>query len=195
MRHGHHLEGVAFRIRPIDDKDADFVISLRRHDVRARFLNRISSSIERQLEWLGAYYLRQDDFYFVIEKMKDGSRQGLISLYDIDHATKQAEWGRWIVAPSSLAAVESVILIMDFAFHRLSLAGVYSKTAAGNQAVNSFHDGCGFRRAGPRPERVQIDEEMHDAVRHECSAEEWLRIRPRLEAKALRIAQRINAYD
>jgi len=194
MRHSHEEEGEAYRLRPIGDGDADFIVSLRSHDVRARYLNRISMSVESQRQWLSEYYERGNDYYFVVEKKKDNTPEGLISLYDVNASLSQAEWGRWIVAPASMAALESVMLLMDFAFTRLALASVYSNTIAGNAAVNSFHDGCGFRRGPLQRGRFKIDDQMHDAIRHECTAAEWLEIRPKLAAKAHKIAQRINRH-
>jgi RimJ/RimL family protein N-acetyltransferase len=194
MRHSYQLEGEAYRLRPIVDEDADFIVSLRGQDVRARFLNRISLSVESQLEWLSSYYERENDYYFVVEKKRDNSPEGLISLYDVDVRVGRAEWGRWIVAPASMAALESVMLLLDFAFTRLSLAEVYSNTIAGNAAVNSFHDGCGFRRGELQCERFKVDGQLHDAIRHECTAGEWREIRPRLATKVLRIAKRVNSH-
>jgi RimJ/RimL family protein N-acetyltransferase len=194
MRHSYQLEGEAYRLRPIVDEDADFIVALRGRDVRARFLNRISLSVESQLEWLSSYYQRENDYYFVVEKKRDNSPEGLISLYDVDVRVGRAEWGRWIVAPASMAALESVMLLLDFAFTRLSLGEVYSNTIAGNAAVNSFHDGCGFRRGDLQRERFKVDGQAHDAIRHECTAGEWREIRPRLATKVLRIAKRVNSH-
>jgi RimJ/RimL family protein N-acetyltransferase len=194
MRHSYQLEGEAYRLRPIGDADADFIVALRGQDVRARFLNRISLSAKSQLEWLSSYYERENDYYFVVEKKRDNSPEGLISLYDVDVRVGRAEWGRWIVAPASMAALESVMLLLDFAFTRLSLGEVYSNTIAGNAAVNSFHDGCGFRRGELQRERFKVDGQVHDAIRHECTAGEWREIRPSLATKVLRIAKRVNSH-
>lgn len=194
MKHAFRSEGEAFRLRPICDEDAEFVVALRTRDERARFLNRISLSTESQLKWLSAYYQRENDYYFVIERRGDASPEGLISLYDVNSQARQAEWGRWIVAPTSLSAVESVVLLMDFAFGTLSLSGVYSHTIAENTAVNSFHDSCGFRRGESQLGRFKIGDHVHDAIRHECTASEWIKVRTALAAKALRIAQRVNSH-
>jgi len=194
MRHSYQLEGEAYRLRPIGDADADFIVALRGQDIRSRFLNRISLSVESQLEWLSAYYGRENDYYFVVEKKRDNTPEGLISLYDVDVRVGRAEWGRWIVAPASMAALESVTLLLDFAFTRLGLAEVYSNTIAGNAAVNSFHDGCGFRRGALQRGRFKIDDQVHDAIRHECTCDEWKEIKPHLATKVLRIAKRINSH-
>ena len=42
MRHGHQIEGKAFRLRPIEDRDAEFVVELRTSGERARYLNKIA---------------------------------------------------------------------------------------------------------------------------------------------------------
>lgn len=190
MRHSYHLEGGAFRLRPINDDDAGFVVSLRSSDVRTQYLNRIAGSIEGQLEWLRSYYSRENDYYFVIEKIADSSPQGMISVYDV--LAGRAEWGRWIIAPGSLAAVESVILMMSFAFEELKLDAVFSKTVEGNASVISFHDGCGFRRHAAKTVGVMIDKVMHDVVTHECTMEEWTKVKMRLIPIASKIAQRVN---
>ena len=195
MRHAFRIAGEAFRIRPIEDKDAKFVVELRTSAGRSRHMNQISPSVDAQRKWLSEYYNRQDDYYFVIEKLANEKPEGLISLYDVSTTTGSAEWGRWIITPFSLSAAESVLLIMDFAFNYLSLRSVYSYTAVGNASVNSFHDSCGFRRVAVDIGRFTIKNQSIDAVRHECDAGEWCAIRPALAAKCHKIAQRIHSYD
>ena len=112
MRHGHQIEGKAFRLRPIEDRDAQFVVELRTSGERARYLNMVAPSAEVQLKWLEAYYQRENDYYFVIERINDSRREGLIALYDVDSELGEAEWGRWITSPVSMSALESVIMIM-----------------------------------------------------------------------------------
>jgi len=75
MRHGHLLEGVGFRLRPIANHDAEFVVDLRTSSDRSRYLNKISSSVAAQNNWLEAYYQRENDYYFVIERAVDGRRE------------------------------------------------------------------------------------------------------------------------
>ncbi len=195
MRHDHRLEGKAYGLRPVSDADASFIVELRSAGPRTRHLNSVPSAVANQLEWLRDYYLKLDDYYFVIQKISDGRAEGLIGLYNLDPSRRQAEWGRWIVSPSSLCAVESVVLMLDFAFLRLGLKSVHSRTAADNASVVSFHDSCGFRRAEDGPARLLIDGNPHDAVRHECRAAEWAEIRPALLEKSTKIAERIHRHD
>lgn len=195
MRHDHNIEGRGYGLRPVADGDAAFIVELRAASPRNQHLNSVRPSVTNQLQWLRDYYLRPDDYYFVIEKISNGQAEGLIGLYNVDPSRLEAEWGRWIVSPHSLCAVESVVLILDFAFLRLGLKSVHSRTAADNSSVVSFHDNCGFRRAADCPERILIDGWPRDGVRHECRAEEWAEIRPTLLEKAAKIADRILRHD
>ena len=192
MRHHYVIEGEAFRLRPIEERDAEFVVALRTMAGRSQYLNPISPSIDAQLRWFEDYFKRDGDYYFVIERIVGNRPEGLISLYDVAPQDESAEWGRWIVAPVSLAAIESVVLLMDFAFEKLHLRQVYSYTVAENTATNSFHDGCGFRRAGVQMARFNIEGRAIDAVRHECGMSDWAALRPALAAKSQKISQRIN---
>ena len=115
------MEGYAFRLRPITDNEAAFVVELRSNPELNRFLHAISNRIEDQLAWLARYYEREGDYYFVIERRMNGMPEGVIALYNIDLATSSGEWGRWILRPGSLAAVESAYLIYRIAFELLEL--------------------------------------------------------------------------
>jgi RimJ/RimL family protein N-acetyltransferase len=192
MRHQHVIEGEAFRLRPIEDCDAEFVVALRSMAGRSLYLNPISPRVEDQQRWFADYFKRERDYYFVIERIAGDRPEGLISLYDLSLHNGTAEWGRWIVAPTSLSAIESVVLLMDFAFERMGLHKVYSYTVAENKTTNSFHDGCGFRRAGVQVGHFKMEGRVINTIRHECEASEWAALRPALATKRHKISQRIN---
>ena len=69
MRHSHVITGEAFRLRPIEERDAEFVVALRSMAGRSQYLNPISPSIDNQLKWLEDYFKREGDYYFVIERI------------------------------------------------------------------------------------------------------------------------------
>jgi RimJ/RimL family protein N-acetyltransferase len=192
MRHTYFIPGEAVRLRPITERDAEFVVELRSMAGRSQYLNPISPSVDAQRCWLDDYFNRAGDYYFVIERIVGERPEGLISLYDVAPEEGVAEWGRWIVAPTSLSAIESVVLLMDFAFGTLGLRQVYSNTVAENNATNSFHDSCGFRRAGIQVARFNMEGRPVDAVRHECAVSDWAALRKALAVKSHKISQRIN---
>ena len=112
MQHKYFISGVAFRLRPVKNDDAEFIRDLRCDPSLNVFLHATNSTIQDQLDWLSSYYLRPNDYYFVVERIDNCAPEGLISLYGIElNNPKQGEWGRWILKPGSLAAVESATLI------------------------------------------------------------------------------------
>lgn len=192
MRHNLTLAGPAFRLRPIGDADAQLVLELRCNAHLNRFLHATSTSLEDQLIWLARYYQRPGDFYFVVERLKTGAPEGVISVYDIDFETNSGEWGRWILKPSSLAAVESAWLIYRYSFEQLKLSQVYCRTVADNQPVVSFHDSCGIPQRRLLPGHFKLGGRRVDAVEHVMDRLAWTEISPRLEKLAQLTARRLQ---
>jgi len=185
LQHDVHIAGHAFRLRPIAASDAAYLLELRA--AGGQFLNRGASTLAEQRAWLDRYFARADDYCFIVETADGQRREGLVGLYDIDHDAKAAEWGRWVLAPRSNAAVESALLVYRFAFDMLSLASVRCRTLAGNAKVVAFHDSCGLARISAS---VTID---HDGTRragveHRLTQRQWPDVRARLDGLAARFA-------
>ncbi|MFB0934321.1 MAG: GNAT family N-acetyltransferase [Propionivibrio sp.] len=192
MRHNIVLDGLAFRLRPIGDTDAAFALTLRNHPDLGRFLHATPLDLESQLDWLARYYERPGDWYFVLERKLDRTPEGLISLYDHDKHQHSAEWGRWILRPGSLAAIESAWLIYRCAFEQLDLREVYCRTVADNQSVVSFHDSCGISKRTLLPKHFKLNGRDLDAVEHRIDLANWAPLAKRLEFLAERTARRIQ---
>jgi RimJ/RimL family protein N-acetyltransferase len=193
MRHDIRVEGHAFALRPVERKDAGFIVELRSGDPsRTRFLHPVPPSVGLQEEWLDRYFERKDDYYWVVERRGSGAREGLIGIYDLDPHARIAEWGRWVLQPRSLAAVESALLIYRTAFDILGLGSVHCITVADNGPVVSFHDSCGLPKVEILKDRFRLGELSFDGVKHHCGASMWDDVRARLEPQALRIARRFT---
>lgn len=192
MRHSICLEGPAWRIRPVRDEDAPFIVELRNDPALGRYLHGGAANTSQQLDWLARYYERAGDYYFVVERRDTQSPEGLIALYDLDTQTQRAEWGRWILKPQSLAAVESAWLIYRAAFEVLGLQGVYCRTVADNQAVVSFHDSCGLTDRERLTAQFQLGDETLDAIEHRLSREAWPAVGAQLERLATLTARRLR---
>lgn len=186
------MEGYAFRLRPITDDDAALVVELRSNPELNRFLHASSNRVEDQLAWLAHYYEREGDYYFVIERRTNSMPEGVIALYDVDLVTNSGEWGRWILKPGSLAAVESAYLIYRVAFELLGLDSVYCRTVADNGKVVSFHDSCGISARQLLPQHFELGGRRHDAVEHRVDLASWIGIKPRLEKLAQLTARRVD---
>jgi RimJ/RimL family protein N-acetyltransferase len=192
MRHNLSMEGYAFRLRPITDQDAAFVVELRSNPDLNRYLHASSNRVEDQRAWLVRYYEAEDSYYFVVERSVNGMPEGVIALYDIDFSTNSGEWGRWILKPNSLAAVESAYLIYRTAFELLGLNSVYCRTVADNQKVVSFHDSCGVTTRRALPQYFELGGHRHDAVEHRLDVAGWPAVKKRLEQLARLTARGVN---
>jgi RimJ/RimL family protein N-acetyltransferase len=186
VRHDFSLRGFAFGLRPVDENDAEFIVRLRSQPGRSRFLNRGAGDAATQRQWLATYFVRPDDYFFVIHGLADDEPHGTLGLYGVDTQTGEAEWGRWILREDSPAAVESALLVYRFAFESLLLRQVFCRTITENAQVTSFHDSCGLVRAAEEVV-IQLDGAPRHAVEHRLDLSEW----PAVQARLSRLAQRI----
>jgi len=192
MRHDLTIHGPAFRLRPVCDADVPLVLELRGDPELGRYLHATSQRPADQLAWFAAYYERPGDYYFVIERRDSGGAEGVISIYDVEPAAGSGEWGRWIIKPASLAAVESAWLIYRCAFEKLGLARLFCRTVADNRAVVSFHDSCGVASRRLLPHHFELGGKRLDAVEHVVDVHAWAEIGPRLEKLAQLAAMRLR---
>lgn len=192
MLHDLQMDGPGFRLRPISNDDAGFVVGLRSNPDLNKFLHVSSGQVEDQLNWLASYFKRKGDFYFIIERRGSRTPEGTISLYDIDETHRTGEWGRWILKPGSLAAIESAYLIYSVAFELLGLDHVYCRTVADNRKVVSFHDSCGIRSRHLLPQHFEIDGKKLDAVEHTLNSADWPAVRQSLHKLSERTARRVR---
>ena len=193
MRHNYHLDGYAYRLRPVDLGDAAFIVEMRGHDSeRLQYIPLVPADEEKQQEWLVRYFEKPDDYYWIVERITTGKAEGLISIYDVSPPEPTAEWGRWVLQPGSLAAVESALLVYRAAFEQFRLRSDSCLTVADNQRVLSFHDSCGLARVAYLKAHFQLRDGFHDAVKHLCTSTDWPLINNLLEPQAQLVARRIN---
>ena len=188
MRHDLRLIGHRYMLRPVDLGDAAFITELRCNPELNAYINTTSSRVEDHVEWLAKYFERPGDWYFIIVDCASDQREGTIGIYDYDPGRHVAEWGRWILRPGSLAAVESALLIYRAAFEALALEAVFCRTVADNKRVVSFHDSTGLPRRAVLENHVQIAGRTYDSVEHSLDRKTWESIRPNLDRLAQRLA-------
>ena len=193
MRHTVVVDGPSLRLRPVTDADAALIACLRADPGLSRWIHAGDGSVERQRQWLAAYFARPGDLYWAVEPLNAAGpddAQGFVSLYDINAERGDAEWGRWVLRPSIGAALESAWLMYRAAFNTLFLQAVHSRTVADNAAVVSFHDSCGIPERRLMPAAVQLNGRAHDMVEHRLTAVSWPAVDQRLGALVARLARR-----
>jgi RimJ/RimL family protein N-acetyltransferase len=193
MQHNISVTGYAFRLRPITIDDASSIIQLRAEQPeKTQYLHPVSTDLAVQRKYLLEYFERPNDYYFVLERLKNNAAEGLIGIYDMTHHPKSAEWGRWILSGKSLGATECCWLIYQVAFDHLDLDLIHSRTVTANHAVVSFHESCGLERGQVLPAHYELNDRVYDAVDHVLSRDRWLEIGQELSRKSQRIASRLN---
>jgi RimJ/RimL family protein N-acetyltransferase len=177
MRHHYTIQEGLYRLRPAQLQDAGFIVKLRTHPEKNRFINTTSPDISKQEDWLRRYFERAGDYYFMIENVMTGEPEGTLGIYDVNEEHRSAEWGRWIVRPGSKAALPSCCLAFNLAFSEMKLAYLYSYVAAEHQSVVAILNAFGMRQEASLPGHLQLDGRTVDAVKMRISASDWTRNR------------------
>jgi RimJ/RimL family protein N-acetyltransferase len=190
VRHSINLACVRYRLRPVTLEDAPFIVELRSDPLLNRYLHEISPRVEDQVAWLERYFLRPDDYYFIVEGTDSAEPHGAIGIYDIEENSSGAQWGRWILKHGSMAALESVWLICEAGFSELQLASLSSRTLVDNPRVVSFHDSFGASKVGVLESHFLVRGQHKSAIEHRIKAPEWNSLRDRHYSTICRLARR-----
>jgi RimJ/RimL family protein N-acetyltransferase len=190
VEHSINVTCVRYRLRPVTLEDAAFIVELRSDPVLNRYLHEISPRVEDQAAWLERYFVRPDEYYFVVEDTDSGERHGTIGIYDVEKAAASAEWGRWILKHGSMAALESAWLVYEAGFSKLGLATLSSRTLVENPRVVSFHDSFGASRIGILKDHFLVGGERKSAIEHRIEAAVWPALRSRQYSTVSRLARR-----
>lgn len=135
------VEGPNLILRLIRPEDADYVHALRTDPAYNRHLSEVRGTTEDQYRWIEAYKAREADLrelYYVIER-KDGTRCGLVRLYDID--ADSFTWGSWILDHNKTrkAALESAVLSFGVGFDQLGPPIANVDVRIGNERALAFY--------------------------------------------------------
>lgn len=133
-----YVRGKSIFLREVTIDDAEFIIKLRTDPEKSKHLSVTPNDIDKQKSFISSYLKSQADYYFII---CDWSRcpLGTIRIYDV--RDDSFCWGSWILskdAPSN-AAIESALLIYDFAFFSLHYPESHFDVRKVNHRVVDFH--------------------------------------------------------
>jgi len=119
------------KVRLVNENDAKFIVQLRTNPKLSRYIHPTGSDINKQIEWIKAYKLREEkgnEFYFVFSI---GNKPvGLNRIYNIEEESFTS--GSWVFDPAAPfeSSVASALITRTIAFELL-----------GKEIENSF-DGC-----------------------------------------------------
>jgi len=131
-------------------EDAAFILSLRKDKNLNKFLSPVDSGITKQIEWLAEYKEREKkriEYYFIVESI-DGDALGTVRLYDFKDDSFC--WGSWIIIQNAprFTALESALLVYEFAFYQLDFKKSHFDVRKENTKVVEFHKRFGAKVVG-----------------------------------------------
>lgn len=126
-------------LRPVTMDDAEFIVKLRNQKHASGFIHDTSLDVEKQREWLRAYFQRENEYYWIITTL-DGTPYGTSSLYNFDKEKNQIEGGRWIRMPGyDSNMISGHVQMRDFVFNVLNVDKVVCDVVSTNKRVWKYH--------------------------------------------------------
>ncbi len=147
------------------------------------------ASRNREEEWIrDTWKLRQERraFHFAIATVADNKLIGGTGLFNFSWTSRSAEVGISIYNPefwSKGYGVESLNLILGFAFQHLNLNRVELEVFEFNKRAYKCYLKVGFREVGRKRESLFIEGQYHDAILMDILRKEWMTQNPRARAR------------
>lgn len=142
------IKGKTVSLRAALPSDASFILRLRLDESRNKFVSPVQNNLAKQVEYLEGYKEREragTEYYFIIENFEN-TPVGKVRLYDFKGDSFC--WGSWMTTPEAPAnaALESALLVYDFAFGSLGFTRSHFEVRKGNDKVIAFHKRFGAQQ-------------------------------------------------
>lgn len=136
------VRGRNIYLREVDLSDAEFILLLRTDPSKNKFLSFTENNLSQQKNYISAYKRNIEDYYFII-CFSNGLPIGTIRIYDI--RDQSFCWGSWILSDdaNSSSALESALLLYDYAFFSLHYKSSHFDVRKENLNVIKFHQKFG----------------------------------------------------
>lgn len=150
------LEGKYVNLREVEIDDAEFILSLRCDEKKARFLHKTENNLEKQIEYLKRYKTLDNEWYFIIEN-KRHEPKGTIRIYGVQGT--QYTSGSWLMTDDSLPeeTLEGTLLVGQMAYEVLGFEKEYFDVRKGNKKVVRFHLSGGAKIVGEDEENYYFE--------------------------------------
>ncbi len=133
----------------VNESDADFILSLRNDKNLGKYLSVTDNSLYNQINWIKNYKNKEkkgEEYYF--KAFDSEGDLGFFRLYNIDKENKVLTFGSFIMKNNhpKYAAIESMILAMEFAFKKLKMKKVLLDVRVKNEVAKNFYNRFGFKK-------------------------------------------------
>ena len=152
-----NLKSKTIYLRLVELSDAAFINSLRIDKRYNQYLSVVNNNISVQEEWLINYKKKEKlgkEFYYIILRSSDSLPIGTVRIYDFIGDKDSFCWGSWILNENKTryAALETALLIYDFAFKDMKFKRCHMNIRKGNKKVLEFHKRFGVKIIGETKE-------------------------------------------
>lgn len=129
-------------LRLVEEQDANFIISIRNDDKKARFISRTYPHVELQKKWIKEYKKREkngEEFYFIAT---DGNNEDFATyrIYKIESGLP--EIGSWVSKPNYSNPLNSLkvdVIIKNYVFDELGFDKLQFEVRKLNHSVVKYH--------------------------------------------------------
>ena len=153
-----NLYGKTVYLIPVEVDDAKFILNLRTNENLNKYLSPTENNLDTQKLWISNYKKREKEkkeFYFKVRDYENNDT-GVVRLYNIDKKYSKATFGSFIMNEihPKYAALESMILILYYAFLYLNLEKIELDVRINNLHAKKFYQRFGFKKTNEN----EIDE-------------------------------------
>jgi RimJ/RimL family protein N-acetyltransferase len=131
------IRGHTLRLRNAVERDAEFIVAIRTHESKRRYLSATSPDVAEQVSWLRRYASSRGQAYFVAEDF-DGNPSGTVRIYDA--VGDSFCFGSWVTREGAPIhhALEALLIVYRYALDVLGFNRSYFAVRHDNRSVWSF---------------------------------------------------------
>lgn len=168
------LIGRMVKLRLLNINDAELTLNWRLSE-RAKYLNKGSKTVQQQENWI-LNSEKQGDLNFIIEYQDQ--RVGMISLYEINQYNNSAIMGRLLIGEQEVVSTvpvvfEAEMLLLDYAFDKMSLNKIYGDVRADNTGLIQFRKYLKWHQDGVMREHYMCHGQYQDAIMYSLLNREY----------------------
>lgn len=130
-----------------------------RNDNRQYFFDSVFITPEMEQKWFKGYRQKENDLIFIIETPA-GRPIGTVSLYRIDPAAKQAEFGRMVVGDLANRqkgfGYDAARALLAWGFSTLGLEKIVLEVWGNNQPAIRLYEKLGFKKTAAEGDKLKL---------------------------------------
>ena len=163
-----------FRLRPLEEKDAPFMLEWMTDPSIARFFRfeAASMTLDRCKSFISGAGEQENCCHLAIADEQD-EYLGTISLKEIRNGEAEYAISTRSIAHGTGAAMAATRQILEIAFEELGLMRVYLNVLADNGRANAFYRKAGFRYTHTEENALEIRGQMKDLNWYEIGKDEY----------------------